>query len=104
MKPYPKTKEQWWENVDDCWIHLIKILERYIGMQDMEDVRGNLTTEPRYIEILRMKKERNPELVRYFNGAWWNAPGSPSIHQIPGWGVLCDLCSEEHVLYEEKKG
>lgn len=26
--------------------------------------------------------------------AWENAPDQPWIHSIPGWHVLCDLCSD----------
>ena len=35
--------------------------------------------------------------------AWLAAPDNGSIHGIPGWGILCDLCSESHVLFSDNE-
>jgi len=100
---YPKTKDEWWILVDQNWPDLLGILNRFIGMTDNEDINGNITECQRSEEIARMKQKRDSRLVRYFNGAWLNAPDIPEIHEIPGWSLLCDLCSEEYVLYKKEE-
>jgi hypothetical protein len=32
--------------------------------------------------------------VSVLHDAWFNAPDQPWIRSIPGWMVLCDLCSD----------
>lgn len=98
---YPKTKEEWWKSVNDNWPNLLNILQQFIGTDDYEDVNGKLTDKPRSIEIATMISNKDPKLAKYFHAAWWNAPDNPSIRYIPSWHILCDLCSEEHVLYDE---
>ena len=97
---YPKTKEEWWKLVDDSWPQLLGLMNRWIGMTDNEDIDGNITECQRSEEIAKMKQDRDPRLVSYLNGAWGNAPDVPGLSEIPGWGILCDLCSENHVLEE----
>jgi hypothetical protein len=96
---WPKNKDEWWGLVDEHWSDLLNLLYRFIGMNDMENVDGQLTETPRAIEIEKMRTERDCRLVRYFNGAWGNAPDVPGLSELTGWNLLCDLCSEEHVLY-----
>ena len=97
---YPKTKDEWWKLVDDFWPQLLGLMNRWIGMTDNEDIDGNITECQRSEEIAKMKQDRDPRLVSYLNGAWGNAPDVPELSEIPGWGILCDLCSENHVLEE----
>jgi len=114
---YPKTKEEWWSNVNEAWPDLLNIMERYFDLQsrnhdweDVYDCNGNLfktlcPTEPpptlqQHIEELRETK--NPKLVRWFNITWLNSPDNSSIWDLPHWETLCDLCSEEYVLYPEE--
>lgn len=87
---YPKTAEEWWNNVDTYWDKLYDILARFIPPEVLKE------KDP---DKLRLNKDT--DLLRLFNDAWWNAPDSPSIHYIPGWSVLCDLCSESYVLNED---
>ncbi len=44
-----------------------------------------------------------PRLHLLLEQAWGAAPDSPRIHSIPGWSVLCDLCSEGHAIREEEE-
>ena len=37
------------------------------------------------------------------NEVWSRAPDKPHIHSIPGWAVLCDLCSENWVFSDLEK-
>lgn len=46
-------------------------------------------------EWMKAVKEQKPEdLGAILQRAWDNAPDKPWIHEIPSWGVLCDLCSD----------
>lgn len=84
---YPKTKEEYWETVDKYWENLFDILYMFLPKEDVT-----------HADHLRL--EKNPDISKLFNDAWWAAPDSPSIHSIPSWHVLCDLCSESYLLYE----
>jgi len=95
---WPKNKKQWWNLVDENWPDLLGILNRFIGMTDHADINDNITQCQRSEEVARMKQEKNPRLADYFSAAWYNAPDNPCIHDIPGWALLCDLCSEVEVL------
>lgn len=37
---------------------------------------------------------RNMALVEHLQSAWENAPDKTWIHEIPSWGVFCDLCAD----------
>lgn len=39
--------------------------------------------------------------LELLNQAWSAAPDNRSIHHRPGWGTLCDLCSEGWVFNED---
>lgn len=53
-----------------------------------------------FVEISNNPEENHLEINKILNNAWFNAPDDPLIHLIPGWGSLCDLCSEYHVFQE----
>jgi hypothetical protein len=98
---WPKNKKQWWKLVDEFWPQLLGLMNRWLGMTDNEDIDGNITECQRSEEIAKMKQERNPRLASYFQGTWMNAPDIAGLDEIPGWALLCDLCSESYVLEEE---
>ena len=85
MMDYPKTKAEYWQLVDAHWTDLYNIIVKFLPRENLDRA-----------DILR--KERNAELGVWFDRAWASAPDDPSIHDIPGWGLLCDLCSEAYVL------
>ena len=98
---YPKSSDEWWKLVDDNWSDLIGLMNMYLGMTDQEDINGKLTPlKQRSQEIAEMKQNRDPTLARYLFGVWHNAPDNSSIHELKGWSLLCDLLSEEYVLYD----
>lgn len=100
---YPKTAEEWWLFVEKHWPDLQGIFFQFLPMHEYTDIDGNLVSKPlrAVLEELRISQDR--ELARYFQAAWGSAPDNPSIHDIPGWHVLCNLCSEVDVLYTEEE-
>lgn len=83
---YPKNKEEYWQNVNDYW-------------ENLRDILGMFLSKEQVLLADEMRQQQNPDIVRILNEAWWLAPDSRGLHSIPSWHVLCDLCSEEHVLY-----
>ncbi len=85
---YPRTKEEYWNIVDAHWENLYNIMVRYLPKDQLAKA-----------DNFRLNKD--PAIVHLFNDAWWNAPDNRSIHAIPSWYVLCDLCSESYLLQDE---
>ncbi|MBU2177604.1 MAG: hypothetical protein KJ556_21135 [Gammaproteobacteria bacterium] len=86
MTVYPKNKKEWWDNVDSRWHDLDNIIMRFIPNAA--------------VEAATFKQNHDERLADIFQTAWSKAPDASWIHSIPGWGVLCDLCSERFVLEE----
>lgn len=86
---YPTNKEEYWQLVDTHWEDLYDILFRFLDKNELSKA-----------DYLRLNMDS--EISRLFQHAWENAPDNKSIHFIPGWNVLCNLCSESYVLYEEE--
>lgn len=43
------------------------------------------------------------QAARYMQRIWETMPDDPSIHNLPRWYLLCDLCSEAWVFEEEEE-
>lgn len=86
---YAQTAQQWWDILKDWWDEITAIWYKFIPDTPSPEI------------LLAARKRRDPALVRFCHVAWMNAPDNGTIHAIPGWEVLCDLCSECHVLYDE---
>ena len=97
---YPKTKQEWWKNVEDNWDYLLNILNKFLPMNSYEHDFKDYFGKDLLTCVLEFKSKRDPILVRVFEGAWGEAPDDSSIHSIPAWGILCGLCSESYLLYE----
>ena len=97
------TPDDWWKLLEEHWANIVSIFSRFLPVNEPVDYEDNLvgTLEPMNVLIERAKQDRDHyTLLRYLNAAWWAAPDKPWIHDIPSWGVLCDLCSEECVFEE----
>lgn len=97
---YPKNDVEWWTNVKTYWKDLFAILDMFLPTEEHEDRDGNILVDSLGVYITKLKEEQDPELARYFSAAWAAAPDNRSIHSIPSWHVLCDLCSESDVLHD----
>ena len=89
MTSYPTNKEEYWHIVDQHWPDLINIIFMYAPEMVNAAEKARLEQDAWVI-------------TDAFNMAWGNAPDSPHIHYIPSWHILCDLCSESYVLFDEE--
>ena len=94
---YPTNKEEYWNVVDKYWSYLLDIVLRF----GPEYIIYNEETKKLADVITSLKETHSTELVEYFNKTWASAPDTGYIHAIPAWHILCDLCSESIVLYED---
>ena len=84
MKDYPTNKEEYFYFIDQYYDKLANIVSLFA---------------PDQLELLREYAEKNdPRIADIFDQCWDNAPDNKSIHSIPGWSILCNLCSESYVL------
>lgn len=88
MKNDIETREDWFETVDTYWDTLYDILARFVPKEQLKEADN-------------LRLQQDVKLENLFQTAWSNAPDNKSIHSIPGWGVLCELCSESYVLFDE---
>jgi hypothetical protein len=79
------TRADWIEVFGSWWNPELKniCLKYNVSIQDVEYWYNNKDYE---------------KVSKLLNNVWNNAPDSPIIHLIPGWGILCELCSERGVL------
>jgi len=98
-KPYdhPKTKEDYWATVDEYWPELLQLILTY-APATLDELVG----DKKAVAATKLKQERSVKLCEMFNQAWASAPDDGRIHLLPAWNVLCDLCSECHLLFEEE--
>lgn len=102
------NKDDWWNVVIHYWDYFLGILADKLDMSFTAfEIPGDGKSEPtgRTVaeELEHLKHNCDEKLARYFHSAWGLASDAYA-YSVPGWGVLCDLCSEEYVLYEEELG
>ena len=104
MYKSPTNKKEYWEIVNNYWTEIESILNNYLPTFnnkwiDKTDLNKSLGE---YINELR--ENQNPRIVRAFNAAWFACPEENSGEwKHKGWNVLCNLCSEEWALIDEKE-
>lgn len=84
---YPTNKDEWIQTLDKWMPELQHIVETFFSEGE------NLTT------LMTFKDWTS--IASILNKAWFNAPDCPTIHQIRGWHVLCDLCSEFAIIFQD---
>lgn len=99
----PTNAKEYLNIVDAHWDDLFHILNVYLPTFARYDIDNTLIPHNKTLgeHILELKKVRNPRLVRMLNAGWFACPDyKASEGEHTGWNILCDLCSEEYVLYE----
>jgi hypothetical protein len=104
MYKSPTNIASYWAIVDTYWDDINHIINIYLPTFSDKWIDGTKLDKPLGEYIIELKEAKNPRLVRAFNAAWWNCPEeSAGEWNHKSWNVLCDLCSEEWCLYEEKE-
>jgi hypothetical protein len=107
------TPEQWWAAVDENWSDLEALISDFhpanwrkhnhpitapAAEEVCEDVRTEIRAEgladPVKAANNAMKGRDAGSLHTIFEHTWFGLPESYEIRSLPGFGVLCDLCSE----------
>lgn len=86
----PTTAQEWWDVLKAWWPEIVAIWYEYVP---------DIPLDPDV--LLHMRRTRHEILEAWCHRAWSNAPDNGVIHAHPGWGVLCDLCSEAGVLVDD---
>jgi hypothetical protein len=105
-----KSVNDWWEVVESYWPQLCGIIGdqmdiSHVAFQEPGNSDSSLAyRDGRYVNIAQeieyLRVERDRRLCRYFVAAW-GLSSDAYAWSVPGWGALCDLCSEEWVFEEE---
>lgn len=117
---YPKTAEEWWEQVGHYREELLDLVLNFhpyyrkhhdfvitaptaeIACQMVrEDICDETKIDPAWL-FEQYCIEKNPKLSKLLDEAWFGMPESITVRSLPGFGVLCDLCSEAYLLHEEE--
>lgn len=120
---YPKTKDEWWAMLTEEKTKLRDLVvdfhprsRVYDNAHDMEitapgaeaicdAVRRHLTkggpidAGAAFDAFLDTKDAEN--MSGMLSATWFGLPESVEVRSLPGFGLLCDLCSEADVLYED---
>ena len=95
--PEIKNREDWWHHYNKNLDDLIDIVVKYADENDIGD-----NDAVQQMKEWGESKTYSETLFSYLNNAWFFAP-EDGCRKIPGWFVLCDLCSESWVFEEEEE-
>lgn len=125
---YPKTHEQWWESLDENWNNIKHLIGVYFPIKDkplpgeemritapmaerlrrnvIYEITNNKEKEADLDLRIRLEAWRNTKdrrLLGILEKTWWGIPESIEVRRIPGFYILCDLCSEgPDCLFDEE--
>lgn len=115
------TASDWWKAVDANWSRLLRLITDWHPSSKSAEPRPRLRIDAPYAETacrdireeihddahdpvaaaMKAHIDRDgPALWSIFNATWFGVPESRGAHGLPGFGLLCDLCSEGGVLEE----
>lgn len=106
MKAYATNEKEWWEIVNHWWDQIVDMASDQLDLsspafQTPGKPESPMTGRTVMEEMNSLKQNQDPKLARYFNAVWGLASDAYAYSK-PGWTQLCDLCSEEYVLYENQ--
>lgn len=108
------TKNDWWQELESNWINIERLINTFHPVHDnapqMEITAPTAELARKFIasdikeigNYTKMKDEKDSALSLILSETYWGIPESTECWQYPGFGVLCDLCSESDVLFEEE--
>lgn len=116
---YPKTKDEWWALADYHKSGLMLLMAHYhpsqrrihrhpitapLAERVCERIRDQIRYKTNADPLARAElsyAERSIDLLDLLNETWFGMPESMGVRSDLCFGVLCDLCSEGHVLQDQ---
>lgn len=120
VKDYPTDGPSWWKSLEDNLADIKSIVMNFypIGRKSSPDVGISAKGAEAACEVVRGEiaakgldpatefqeayaAKDGPRMVSLLNAAWFGMPESMSSRDVPGFHVLCNLCSECHCVVPE---
>lgn len=79
---YARTRKEWWFLLNHHWTKLNRLARAYLKPKDMTVLDKGMKEKDAITVYLSLQR------------TWDNLPDSPAIQRLPGFGILCDLCSD----------
>ena len=115
---YPKTADEWWAL---CELHkselssLVRVFHPTYGRQFDARITAPAAEVARQSTVSSMPMRELDPTAEFDAGVtnrsftvpallsetWFGVPESLDAHSLPGFGTLCDLCSESYLLFPE---
>lgn len=84
LRGYAKNNEEWWLLVEHNWTNISRIMGTYLTQEEQD--AAHTAKNRKNSKVLWLNLQRTWDRVPDRGWAW----------QIPGFGSLCDLCSDFH--------
>ena len=100
------NKNDWWTLLESNWDNILNIASDQLDVNSLAfEIPGNpeskMTGRNVLQEMNHLKIIKDSNISRYLNAIWGLASDAYARENRRGWKIICDLCSEEYVLYEE---
>lgn len=82
LRGYAKTREEWWFLLNRYWTNLSRLAETYLTRKELDILERAIKNESAEVAWLQLQK------------TWDRLPNRGWVRQIPGFDILCDLCSD----------
>ncbi len=121
---YPKTKDEWWQSLEDNWDKVLRIILDFYPNQDDFPAKGwpvriaaqaacnNVIKELREkhpmwkskdflkAHVTYLRDTKDPALESILQSSWFGMPENPWVREVPGFFQFCNLCSESYLILE----
>ena len=82
LRGYARTREEWWYLLNRHWTCLSRLTETYLNQKEQDILARAIKNESAEAAWLQLQK------------TWERLPDRGWVRRIPGFGILCDLCSD----------
>lgn len=123
---WPQSADEWWKLFEDNKEDIVRLIKNFhpqscqqddkeyiitaqfaeeISKLIREELKGDYTKlygelDPVKVALI-LAKAKDPKLLEVLSAAYFGLPESNSVRELPGFFVLCDLCSEGYeCLYD----
>ncbi len=114
---YPKSAEQWWEQLNYHAINIRKLIDKYhpsqhrnhqfkitarAAEQACEVIREGIDQPgPVAVFNVALQTKNAKQLVKVMGDTWFGMPESVDVRSEPSFIAFCDLCSEASLVLSD---